>query len=115
MLRVRYEDLLADTARQLARVVEFLRLDGASDEGRLRQAVSFADFARLRKNEEREGFRERFPATRRFFRSGKAGDWRRYLTAAQARDVVRRHGRVMAAQGYDPRRMPRDVGQEPGS
>ena len=103
VLRVRYEGLLADTAGQLARMARFLGLDGASDEGRLRRAVACADFARLRKDEEREGFRERAPATRRFFRSGKAGDWHRHLTAAQVREVVHRHGRVMAANGYDLR------------
>ena len=115
VLRVRYEDLLADIVRQLARMAAFLRLDGATDERRLRRAAAFSDFARLRENEEREGFKERFPATRRFFRCGKAGDWRRYLSAAQARDVVRSHERVMAAQGYDPRGVLRATGQEPGA
>ena len=109
VLRVRYEDLLADTAGQLARMARFLALDGTADERRLRRAVAFADFARLRKNEETEGFRERAPATRRFFRSGKAGDWRRYLTAAQARRVVKTHRHVMAAHGYDPHAVLREI------
>ena len=103
VLRVRYEGLLADTAGQLARMARFLALDGAADEARLRRAVASADFARLRRNEEREGFQERAPASRRFFRSGKAGDWRRHLSAAQVREILRRHARVMAAQGYDLR------------
>ena len=112
VLRVRYEDMLADAGGQLARMVDFLRLDGAADEPRLRRAVAFADFARLRENEDREGFRERAPATRRFFRSGKAGDWRRYLTAAQVREVVETHGGVMAAHGYDPHAMLREIEEE---
>lgn len=101
VLTVRYEDLMADAVGQLARIAKFLRLDRGADERRLRHAVACADFARLQENEEREGFKERDMRTRRFFRSGKVGDWRRYLTAAQARDVVRRHGRVMVAHGYD--------------
>ena len=112
VLRVRYEDLLADTAGQLARMARFLALDGAADERRLRRAVAFADFTRLRKNEETEGFRERAPATRRFFRSGKAGDWRRYLTAVQVRGVVETHRRVMAAHGYDPHAVLREIEKE---
>ena len=101
VLVVRYEDLLADTFGQLARMVRFLGLDGAPDERqRLQRAVESADFARLREDEERDGFRESPPRARRFFRSGRSGDWRRYLTAAQAREVVRAHGRVMSACGY---------------
>ena len=103
VLVVRYEDLLADTVGQLARMTRFLGLDGAADESRLRRAAAAADFTRLQEQEARLGFRERHQLCGRFFRSGRSGDWRRHLSAAQARRITRRHGAVMRACGYDPR------------
>ena len=47
-------------------------------------------------------FRENIGAGR-FFRAGRAGDWRRHLTAAQVRDAVDAHHRVMSAMGYSER------------
>ena len=104
VLAVRYEDLLADAAEQLGRIARFLRLEGASDAGRLRRASAFSSFDRLRRNEEREGFRDRKQGNPHlFFRSGRAGGWRRHLSAAQVREVVCAHGETMAAFGYDPK------------
>ena len=103
VLAVRYEDLLADTVGQLGRMTRFLGLDGAADGRRLRRAAAAAAFSRLREQEARDGFLERYQRCRRFFRSGRSGDWRRHLSAAQARRVTRRHGAVMRACGYDPR------------
>ena len=102
VLVVRYEDLLADTAAQLRRVARFLRLDDVSD-ARLRHAVSRSAFANLREREKREGFPEK-PSVNAgfFFREGRAGGWRRHLSAAEARKLVRRHRSTMAALGYDP-------------
>ena len=59
---------------------------------------------RLREQEEQEGFRENRGAGR-FFRSGRAGDWRRHLTATQVRAVADAHHRVTSAMGY-PMRTP---------
>ena len=103
VLTVRYEDLLADAAEQLGRVARFLRLEGASDAGRCRRAAASSGFDRLRRNEEREGFLGRKPGNPHlFFRSGRAGGWRRHLSVAQVREVVRAHGETMAVFGYDP-------------
>ena len=105
VLPVRYEDLLADTPGELARMVRFLGLGGVARTARLRRAVRMADFRRLREQEEREGFREKTPGAGRFFRSGRAGDWQRCLTATQVRAVVDAHRRMMSAMGY-PVRVP---------
>ena len=102
VLTVRYEDLLADAAEQLGRVARFLRLEGASDAGRLRRASGFSSFDRLRRNEEREGFWGAQPdSPHLFFRSGRAGGWRRHLSAEQVRELVCAHGETMAAFGYE--------------
>ena len=105
VLAVRYEDLLADAVGQLGRMTRFLGLEGAADGRRLRRAVAASDFTRLQEQEReaRDGFHERDRRCRRFFRSGRSGDWRRHLSATQALRVARRHGAVMRACGYDPR------------
>ena len=109
MLVVRYEDLLADTVGQLRRIVRFLRLEGAADEGRLRRAAAFSSFARLREREDREGFIEHTRNHRHpCFRSGKSGVWRRRLTPAQARLVAHAHAGTMAVFGYDVGSFPPD-------
>ena len=101
VLVLRYEDLLADTLQELAKVVRFLELDDADDQSRLQRAVEFSTFARMRKAEEEHGFRENSISRRRFFRSGRVGDWRHHLTMEQARTVLESCGRVMSAFGYD--------------
>lgn len=112
VLTVRYEDLLEDTVAELKRIVAFLDLDGGrSDEGRLRRAVAFSEFGRLRESEECEGFTGNGLSNPGFFfRSGKAGDWRRHLSATQVSEVVRAHGETMAAFGYVPRDLPYGAG-----
>lgn len=98
-LTVRYEDLLADTAGELSKVARFLRLPDAADQARLHRAAAFSDFDALRRSERQEGFSEA-PAGQAFFRSGKVGDGRRLLSAAQIRAIVHAHGETMAALGY---------------
>ena len=100
VLTVRYEDLLADAAGELQRVAHFLRLDGADDPARLQRAAAFSSFALLRQAERQTGYDETPAQAQRFFRSGKAGDGRRRLSASQVRDVLRAHGETMATLGY---------------
>lgn len=101
VLVLRYEDLLAEPVETFVRLARFLKLEGADDQVRLHRAVEFSSFARLQEAEDRHGFLERPPSSRRFFRSGRQGDWRRYLTANEARAVLDAHGPVMSAYGYD--------------
>lgn len=97
---VRYEDMLADTLGQFKRIVRFLGLEGASDEGRLRRAVSFAEFGRLQEYERKNEHRFGLPQTRQFFRFGTAGQWRSHLTPEQVKAVVAAHGPAMKKLGY---------------
>ena len=100
MLRVRYEDLLADTIGWLGRIALFLRLGSASDQERLQRAVANSSFAQLRESEAREGFERLGPRSwAYYFRSGVAGGWRRQLEPAQVRKLQAVHGPTMARLG----------------
>lgn len=96
---VRYEDLLADTAGELQRVLTTLQLQVAPD--RIGQAVCHAGFAELQRQEQLHGFGERHARQDRFFRQGQAGGWRTTLTAAQVRRLEEQHGAVLQQLGYD--------------
>lgn len=95
-LLVRYEDLLADTASELARVARFLGLPSENAPC----AAETASFARLRAAEEARGFTERSGAGGRFFRQGRAGGWRTILSGIQADRLYRDHHVAMARFGY---------------
>ncbi len=66
------------------------------------EAIRLSSFERLRKQEERLGFSERPEHTERFFREGRAGQWRGILSAAQVDRIVADHGEQMARFGYLP-------------
>ena len=96
---VRYEDLQADTAAVLRRAFEFSGQAAADDE--LCRAVRFADFTRLRQQEEEKGFREAPPqAGARFFRRGETGAWRDELKPDQAARIEADHAPMMRRLGY---------------
>jgi aryl sulfotransferase len=95
---VRYEDLCADPAAQFARALRFAGL-GASDEAVLR-AVRHADFTELQRQEIEKGFNERQSPDAPFFRSGRPGEWRDRLSAAQVRAIEMNHAEVMRRIGY---------------
>ncbi|MEO5705627.1 MAG: sulfotransferase domain-containing protein [Alteraurantiacibacter sp.] len=97
---VRYEDMLADTAGELARVIAFARPDEVIDEARLEQAVANAAFDKLQAAEADKGFREVGSRQDRFFRSGTAGDWVNHLSAEQVDRIIEAHGPTMARFGY---------------
>lgn len=99
-LLVRYEDMKADAAGQLARAAA--HIGWTVTEQAVAAAVASTRFEVLRAREETHGFGERLPGMDRFFRRGEAGGWRDSLSPAQAMRVERHHGPVMARLGYAP-------------
>jgi aryl sulfotransferase len=98
---VRYEDMLADTAGELRRVLAFARADEPIDETRIARAVTHTAFETLQAAEARDGFREVTQKQERFFRSGKSGDWKSHLTADHVATLCACHAEVMARFGFD--------------
>lgn len=100
VLVVRYEDMLADTARELERVIRFARPEEAVDQARVALAVDHARFEKLQSAEQEQGFREAARRQQRFFRSGRQGDWVNHLSAAEVARICATHGPTMARFGY---------------
>jgi len=98
LLLLRYEDMQADIAAVVRRLLDF---GGRREsDAQIARAVAFADFEELRAQEREEGFREAPRGS--FFRRGKAGGWREELTEDQVRRIERRHRAMMVRLGYAP-------------
>jgi hypothetical protein len=97
---MRYEDMLATPERTFGGLARHLLLSPTP--GQLPDAIERSSFARLRDQEESEGFHERPSQTRHFFREGRAGQWQDILTREQVARIVNDHGPQMARFGYLP-------------
>lgn len=101
-LLLRYEDMLADTVRELTRVARFLGMD--ADGQRLQRAVELSSAKNMRSLEEKQadkwvftkGMRSDIP----FVRAATSGGWQEKLSAAAVQQIETAWADAMAAMGY---------------
>lgn len=98
-LVLRYEDLLDKPGKAFGKVAKML---GVDDRARVERAVRHAGFRTLAEQERRDGFVEASDKGTRFFRAGRAGQWREKLTKDQIARVVSDHREQMARFRYLP-------------
>ncbi len=98
VLALRYEDMLKDPHDAFERVVHHIGLP--FDRDRLERSVRFSDFKLLQQQESKTSFVENSENQEKFFRSGKADQWKTELTDEQISQIIRDHGRVMNKFGY---------------
>jgi len=101
-LVIRYEDLLDQPRATFGKVTKFLGLKPTPD--RLMRAIKNSSFEKLRGQEDKTGFNERPAKAQKFFRVGKAGQWRTTLTQEQIDRVVEAHKEQMKRFNYWPLR-----------
>jgi Sulfotransferase domain. len=103
---IRYEDMIADTALELRRILDFAQWYAGCDE--IEKAVSICRFENLQSLEEKNGFREKPPRLKsgQFFRKGQAGGWHKELTREQVLRIEHAHFAMMLRLGYEPHRRP---------
>ena len=97
---MRYEDMLADPQKTFGALARHLLFNPTDEQ--LADAIGRSSFERLREQEEKDGFRERPEKAERFFREGRAGQWKDVLTPAQVQRLVDAHGEQMQRFGYLP-------------
>ncbi len=95
---MRYEDMLENTALVFGALARHLLLAPTAEQ--LDLAIQRSSFDELKKQEDEAGYREKPDSAERFFRAGKAGEWRHQLTRRQVRRVVKAHHEQMARFGY---------------
>lgn len=96
LLLIRYEDMLADSARELEKVARFLGIPADA----CAQAAAASRFSTLREQEDKQGFREKVPAAARFFRRGQSGEGKERLPVHLLERIETVHGAVMKRLGY---------------
>jgi hypothetical protein len=97
LLLVRYEDLLADAQRELARMVAFIGLRTTSEQ--LAQAVEQSSFLQMRKIEKAHGRPYGTPG-HQFVRRGTARQWPDYFDEASKEVLKARANPVLLELGY---------------
>ena len=97
---LRYEDMLADPLRAFGGLAQFMGL--TPPRARLERAIERSSFKALRQQEDQKGFKEKSPFAQKFFREGRAEQWREKLTPAQVDKVVETHKEQMRKFGYWP-------------
>ena len=111
-LLLRYEDLIADTPRELAKVATFLQLPVTPEI--IAQAVERSSADRMRKleKEQQHGLYKGSRKDMSFVRAAGAGGWRKDLPAEQAARLETAWGPLMHHLGYElTTRTPREVGE----
>jgi Sulfotransferase domain len=98
ILLMRYEDMLSAPERSFGRLASFLRMKAGSDQ--VSRAIGKSSFSELARQEELRDFNERPKTAAKFFREGKAGQWRHALTQSQVQSIIAAHGPMMMRLGY---------------
>jgi len=102
-LLLRYEDLLADTTRELTRVAKFIGL--SSDPELIARAVERSSARTMREKEKKEGQQSNFMKGSRqdlpYVRAAKSGGWRKDLPETQVARIESAWGDIMVCLGYE--------------
>jgi hypothetical protein len=95
---IRYEDMKTNPFTTFKEAVEFIGLP-YSDKS-IEQAIRFSDFKIVQEQEEKHGFKEKTPASDRFFRNGIVGSWKTELTPEEADTIIQQNKKMMIRFGY---------------
>ncbi|MEX0583869.1 MAG: sulfotransferase domain-containing protein [Sneathiella sp.] len=97
---MRYEDMLYKPEETFGGLAKFLGLNPPKEQ--LIKAIKFSSFDAVRTQEEKKGFREQSAKNSKFFRAGKAGQWKDVLTRDQVDRIIQSHHMTMEYFGYNP-------------
>jgi hypothetical protein len=97
---MRYEVMLSDPETTFGKLARHLLLNPIPAE--LKLAIERSSFEAVQAQEDKEGFREKPEHADRFFREGRAGQWKNVLSPQQVNTVVSAHREQMERFGYLP-------------
>lgn len=102
-LMLRYEDMMQDTTRELARIAAFLGIE--PDPTRLQEAIRKSSAERMRELEKLESAKWVATKNRRndipFVRGAKSGGWRSSLPESCVHQIEAAWGDLMSTLGYE--------------
>lgn len=94
----RYEDIKADPVQMFSKILIHAGIE--PDINRVKQAVETVELDKLRKQQEKDGFREASPHNKEFFGQGKTGGWKDILTPAQVLRIEKNCRTMMKRFNY---------------
>ncbi len=97
---MRFEDMLENPEHTFGELAAHLLIKPSSSQ--LQKAIELSGFENLRRQESKQGFREKPKNAKRFFRTGKSGQWEEELSPAQVGRIVDAHHQQMERFGYLP-------------
>ncbi len=100
ILVLRYEDLLDKPAKGFGKIARLVGL--GEDRKHIERAIRHASFNTLVELERRNGFTEVPIKGKRFFRAGRANQWRQVLSREQVMRIIADHREQMARWRYLP-------------
>lgn len=102
-LLLRYEDMLADPAREMEKVAQLLGIDPTAE--RVARAVELSSAERMRRLEKEQGGKwvqtKYTRLDKNFVRKAGSGDWREVLPAESVRVIEAAWGNIMKTLGYE--------------
>ena len=98
ILTIRYEDMLSSPSQTFRAVMNHLGQKPSA--AQIDEAIGLSSFERLREIEKEAPFRERSRNAEKFFRVGRADQWRDKLSEEQIRRIVSFSHRYMRRCGY---------------
>lgn len=94
---IRYEDLQQNPEEELKKLIVF---SGIQPVRSIQEAIELSTFNRLRKLEREHGSAFQEKSGEQFFRSGKSGEAKQVLTAAENEALYQQHEQLLTALGY---------------
>lgn len=94
----RYEDMQLDTKKMFADIANFLEIE-ATDK-KIEAAIQASSFENLKGQEDEQGFAEKIPGVKNFFRKGVVGDWCDQLSEQQIAQIIDANKASMQMMGY---------------
>ncbi len=95
---VRYEDMKQKPLETFERAARFAGL--VYEQAQIQRAIELSAFDALKRQEEKNGFDEKSPNSKFFFRRGEVGSWREELNSRQIERIISDHGEAMRRFGY---------------
>jgi hypothetical protein len=95
---MKYEEMVTTPFPVFKKAVHYLGLNKTDEQ--IKKALQFSDLKELQKQEKKDGFNEKAPKAKSFFRKGKAGEWKAVLSQKQIKNILSHHGQVMKKFGY---------------
>jgi hypothetical protein len=90
---IKFEDMKANTARELGEVISFLGREATQNE--IEKSVEAASLNRARKQVEDQKLASQF------YRKGRSGEGKKHFTFDEKKEVLRRTGPVLKHAGYN--------------